>query len=501
MDSSMAPRRPLNLIVISSDEMRGDCPGFMGNPDCRTPHLDRLAQRSVIFTHHFSVHGKCVPSRIAMMTGRYAHTDGIRTVNETNLLRPGDPNLLETLKAHGYETAYFGHNHVFENLLNGRNRKGENVPDYHSFTEGHFDTFLKDAPEPGAPESSTVGKRAVNFEVGRLARPRGGFSDDNRAEQAIHYLKTVRDRSRPFYLHVNFGAPHPHYQVEEPYFSMYDPNKIKPFVHDLPENAPLPLRKMREIRAGEHAADADFRQVQAVYYGMITKLDTLIGKVMATAEAEGLLENSAVMFWVDHGDFAGQYGLVEKWDTAMQDCILHVPQTLYAPGLPAGKRIDSLTEHTDIAPTVLDLLGLAPDEQWGIHGESLLPVIRGERRKEAVFADGGHEDAMIRRFNVPTVHVDPHGRTVPATHGKQQVYHDAPETMSRTKMVRTETWKLIVRLAGGNELYNMQQDPDELHNLHGDPQYNAVVMALMQKMIEWCLRTDTDRPFQPRVGA
>jgi len=500
MSSNHAPCAGHNLIVISSDEMRGDVPGFMGNPDCRTPHLDRLAQRGVVFTHHFTVHGKCVPSRIAMMTGRYSHTDGIRTVNETNLLRPGDPNLMETLMAHGYEAAYFGHNHVFEKLYDGNNKKGESIPDYHSFTEGIFDRFVSEAPAAQGAWRK-VGGKAVNYEVDCPPGPRGGFTDDVRARQAIHYLTTVRDRSRPFYLHLNFGAPHPAYQVEEPYFSMYDPAKIRAFPHDLPENAPLPLRMMREIRAGEHATDADFRRIQAVYYGMVTKLDTLIGQVLDTVEAEGLLANSIVMFWVDHGDFAGQYGLVEKWDTAMQDCILHVPQALYAPCLPSGVRVDSLTEHVDIAPTVLELLGIAPDEQWVIHGTSLLPAIRGERRKEAVFADGGHEEAMIRRFNVEVEHVDKHGRTVPATHGKQRVYRDHPETMARAKMVRTEDWKLVVRLAGGNELYHLKEDPRELRNLYGDRQYDPIVMGLMQRMIEWCLRTDTDRPFQPRVGA
>lgn len=329
----------------------------------------------------------------------------------------------------------------------------------------------------------------------------GGFSDDMRAEQAIHYLREIRDKNRPFYLHLNFSAPHPGYAVEEPYFSMYDPQKIKAYVHDLPANAPLPLIKMREIRGGKHASEADFRKVQAVYYGMITKLDSLIGKVLNCIETEKLFENSIIMFWVDHGDFAGQYGLIEKWDTAMQDCIMHVPQILYAPCLPHGIKIDSLTEHTDIAPTVLELLDIKPAKDWLIHGESLLPVIKGEKRKHAVFADGGHEDEMIKRFNEELTHKDKRGRIVPATHGKQEVYFRCPETMSRTKMIRTDKWKLVIRLAGGNELYDMENDPNEMSNLYGNPAYDAVVSKLMLEMIEWCLRTDTDRPYQEKVGA
>lgn len=480
--------------------MRGDAPSFTGNPDCKTPNLDKLAEKSVIFTKHFTVHGKCVPARIAMMTGRYAHTDGFRTINETNLLKPGDPNLLETLKANGYETAYFGHNHVFQNLYHGKNKKGESTPDYHSFTEGYFDHFVRKNRKITENPTKIISTNAVNFEVHQKT-DLSGFSDDCRAEQAIHFLKNVRDKKRPFYMHLNFSAPHPTYAVEEPFFSMYNPFNIKPFTHNIPKNAPLPILKMREIRAGKNAGEEDFLRVQAVYYGMITKLDLLIGNVLNTIEEEGLFENSIIMFWVDHGDFAGQYGLLEKWDTAMQDCIMHVPQLIYSPDLPHGIKIDTLSEHTDIAPTILEMLEIKAQEDWIIHGESLLPIIRGEKKKEAVFADGGHEDAMIKRFNRDVYEKRKDGRIIPSTHGKQEVYAKFPDTMARTKMIRTDLWKLVIRLRGGNELYNLQNDPDELINLYDNPQYNDIKSELMLKMIEWCLRTDTDRPFQQIVGA
>src|SRR3989339_1101898 len=109
-----------NLILITSDEMRGDCPGFQGNPDCRTPCLDTFAKDGVIFTNHFAVHGKCVPSRISIATGRYPHTDGFRTI--TQHLPPDQPDLLKLLKTNGYETAVFGHNHVWEDFWGDNTR-------------------------------------------------------------------------------------------------------------------------------------------------------------------------------------------------------------------------------------------------------------------------------------------------------------------------------------------------------------------------------------------
>lgn len=496
--------KPMNVIIITSDEMRGDIPGYMGNPDCKTPALDRFAERGVVFDHHFTVHGKCVPSRIAMQTGRYCHTDGYRTIN---LHMPVDtPHLFGKLKERNYESAVFGHNHVWENkdFWGVDNVKGTGYIDYQSFTRDYFWPLLErkwpaPEPHPGAPEPLDLEQGRFHY-TGRVTEPPTFFCDHNRAEQAVHYLKNVRDRSRPFYLHVNMGTPHPAYRCEEPFYSMYDRDRITPWPYNLPEGAPLPLTKMREFRSGDHP-EAAFREIQSVYYGMCTRVDGHIGRVLETIEEEGLFDNSIVIFTTDHGDFAGQYGLPEKWDTCMSDCIMHVPMILHAPGIKGGHRVSALTEHIDFPSTVLELLGI--DVDWGVHGQSMLPAIEGKGRKEAVFGDGGHEEEMWSRFNF-TRKKDRNDNPKPLD-GKQKTYAHAPESMSRTKMIRTEKWKLVMRLTGGNELYNMQEDPHEMKNLypdHGkDPELVKVVGDLQQQMIEWCLRTDTDRPYEEKVGA
>jgi choline-sulfatase len=278
---------------------------------------------------------------------------------------------------------------------------------------------------------------------------------------------------------------------------MYDRDAITPFPYQLPENAPVPMRAMRDIRHGLEIPERNLREVQAVYYGMVTKVEGLIGRVLEAIEAEGLFENSIVMFWVDHGDFAAQYGLPEKWDTCMADCLMHVPCILHAPGLPAGISVESLTEHTDLAPTILELLDIEPG--WGIHGESLIPAIEGRHCKGAVFADGGHEEEMRERF--VREWGERHGPHETQRGGKQDVYARCPDSMARTKMVRTKRWKLVIRETGGNELYDMEADPYELRNLWGRPESASVTSALLQSIVQWDLRTDTDRPIQQRVCA
>ncbi|MCX7847481.1 MAG: sulfatase-like hydrolase/transferase [bacterium] len=483
----------LNVVVLTCDELRGDCVGFMGNLVCRTPNLDRLARRGVVFEWHFTVHGKCVPSRIAMMTGRYAHTDGYRTIFQH--LPRGEPNLLSFLRGRGYETAVFGHNHVWEDLFCGEEREKERsdgVAEYHSFVKAFHDLAFGEhaVPEGEGRAVCMIACDGVEYS-GRVEEAVRGFSDINRARQAVKYLTEVRDRARPFYLHVNMGSPHPPYCVEEPFFSMYDREVLNEWPHELPRNAPLPLRWMRELRTGPRITERQLREIQAVYYGMVSRVDRDLGIILDCLEQEGLLERSVVVFTSDHGDFAGQYGLIEKWDTCMADCIMRVPLVICAPNLPKGIRVESMSEHTDLVATILELLGMKAD--WGTHGRSLVPVIYGGERLQAVFADGGHEEEMWRRFNFVS-----EGQEID---GKQRTYREHPESMARTKMVRTREYKLVMRLAGGNELYNLRDDPWELDNRWGEAGLEEVTRELMQLMIEWCLRTDTDRPYQEKVGA
>ncbi|MFO8007438.1 MAG: sulfatase-like hydrolase/transferase [Candidatus Brocadiia bacterium] len=484
------PDRPKNVIILSSDEMRGDCPGYMGNPDCETPNLDRFAERTVAFRQHYTVFPKCVPARIAMMTGRYCHTDGFRTIYQH--LPNDQPDVLATLKRHGYETALFGLNHCWENVYGeDHNAPGSAYVDYHSFTKDYFPHLLEKewpVPEPG-PDAVEEFSLPGDTDYGkRITEPLTFFCDDNRARQAVHYLTEVRDRSRPFFMQLNLSRPHPSYMAPEPFFSMYDREAIAPWPYELPENAPLPLREMRRIRTGHDVPERAFRELQAVYYAMVTKVDDVLGPVLDAITQEGLWEDSVVLFWVDHGDFAGQYGLPEKWDTCMADCLTHVPFMLWDPDLPEGHTVDSLSDHTDVAPTILELLGVEPD--WGIHGHSLLPAVEGRPVRRAVFADGGHEEEMWSRFEFSE-----------GGSGKQRTYLECPEAMARTKMVRTDRHKLVMRLVGGNEFYDMREDPYELRNLWGQPEVHETVCDLQERMIEWCLRTDTDRPYQDEVRA
>ncbi|MFO7957764.1 MAG: sulfatase-like hydrolase/transferase [Candidatus Brocadiia bacterium] len=469
-------KRP-NLLIICPDEMRGDCAGFMGNPDIQTPNMDALAARSTVFSRHMATFPKCVPARVCLMTGRYCHTDGLRSVSQH--MERDRVDLLHRLRRAGYETAVFGKNHCWHpDVWESLDHRSYDAP-----MDGYKD-FVETEPDPDGvtPLDLEDGWHYVGCNTRHMP-------DEGYTEQTVDFLRNSRDRDRPFFLQVNIESPHPVYGVEEPWYSMYNRDGISAWPHELPANAPLPVVKQREIRTGTEPQQEAAREVQCVYYGMISKVDSLIGRILDAVREEGLWDDTVILFWVDHGDYAGQYTLAEKWDTHFPDCLIHVPCTIRGPGLPEGAAVDSLTDHADLAPTLCELLGLEPLR--GMHGQSLLPFIHDGKRKRAVFADGGHEDEMLARArDVLAYCTEPRERR-PA---KTQTYYQCPDTMARAKMVRTDRYKMVVRLRGGNELYDLQEDPWELNNRWGDPDLADVVPELMQMLVDWSLRTDPDEP-------
>lgn len=488
--------------------MRGDCAGFAGNGEVETPCLDALAARGTVLEKHFAPFPKCVPARCSMHTGRYPHTEGLRTVMPENHLPGGEPTLGKFLGEQGYETAILGLNHVwreedFYGSGESKNTRSAGVVDYTSFTGRDLPAILERSHAYPAGACRPTEELEALQSVGHRGRVEGtadGFIDENRADQACLYLREIRDPRKPFFLQLNLSKPHPPYGIHEPFYSQYDPAAITPFPYALPKNAPLPLRAQRQYRLGNEVPEAALREIQAVYFGMISFIDAQVGKVLDTLKACGLEENTLVLFCSDHGDYAGQYGLPEKWDASLQDCLLHVPALLAGPGIPAGNRVTGLTEMVDTPATVLDYLGLEKPDGWHWHGSSLLPVIHGAPAREAVFASGGHEAPMRERFNTPAWQ-EKDGRRVKATLGKQLTYRECPDAMARCKMVRTGDWKLVVRETGGNELYDMRKDPREMKNLYENSHYERVILDLQQRIIEWTLRTDPDRPRIGTVGA
>ncbi|MFS0726734.1 sulfatase-like hydrolase/transferase [Paenibacillus sp. 1P07SE] len=475
----MKKRSRPHIVLITLDECKASALGCYGNRDAYTPMMDKLASQGTLFREAYCTFPKCVPSRAALMTGRYPHVEGHRTLPGFEVRR-GENHLVQELKRAGYKTAMFGKNHTIEpewmeEMFDEcrRARKGADVPWARRESEEDDDLF-----------------RA--FYRGAFSDVHG-MSDHHATQDALSFMERHRDSEDPFFLLVNYNAPHPPYTDIPPFIDLIRERKIAlPRIEPLDE-APELLRAYREVYDLEHLSAAQWRQVVEAYYGLVAFVDDLVGQLVDGVEACGLAEDTVVVVTSDHGDFAGEHGCVEKWDTLFYDCMVKVPLIIRYPGhVRAGRTTEAMTDNVDVAPTLLELAGLeVPD--W-MQGRSLGDVLTGktDTHKDAVFCEGGVEEAALSR----TVGLDTeaHRQRHPNYHWKQELIVRHPWSIHRAKMIRTRDWKLVYRLSGVKELYNLREDPGEYCDVAALPEHREVIADLMERLLQWTIRTETDYP-------
>lgn len=466
----------MNFVFFVPDELRAESVGCYGHPLAPTPHLDRLAAEGVRFDNCFVQHSVCSPSRCSFMTGWYPHVRGHRTLWHS--LRPDEANLLRYLKEAGYQVHWWGKNDLLsrESLalsVTSAQRRGGKVhgPNPYTLADPEYHSFLHE------PYTGTV----------------EGHADYADVQGAIDYLHSRP--TEPFALYLPLVFPHCPYSAPQPWHDMIDPAALPPLrPPDLP-GRPDFHRLIRRTRRLDQVSEDVLRKIQAVYLGMTGFVDHLLGRLLAALEETGHADDTAVLFWSDHGDWAGDYGLVEKWPSAMEDPILRVPLVARVPGLAAGHTVGEPVEVFDVMATVLDLAGI--EARHTHFARSLLPQLEGAAGDpaRAVFAEGGYDTHEPHCFEgKPTG--DQAGRE-PAHpyYPKGRLQQDHPESVCRTVMVRTATHKLVRRTAGDNELYDLTADPRELANAYGQPQYRPVQGELEQALLDWYLHTSDVTPW------
>lgn len=478
-----------NLILFNPDSWRGDALGHLGAPGVQTPYLDRLvAESAVSFRHAFCQNPVCTPSRCSFMTGWYPHTAGHRTM--THMLRRHEPVMLQVLKEQGYHVAWGGKN----DLVPGRDgwsracherirpRPGPDDPEYRS--------AARRADWRGAPGSDTF----YSFFRGRIDRgpadpPAGGGHPEWRLiESAVSFLRSRAGSREPFCLYLSLTAPHPPYAVEEPFFSRIDRSLVPDPVPE-PDwsRKPSLLRALHQRQGLQGWSPERWRELRAVYYGMCARVDRQFGRLVETLRETGLFGRTAVLFFSDHGDFTGDYGLVEKTQNTFEDCLCRVPLVFKPPAdLAASGVRDALVELVDVPATVYELAGVEPG--YTHFGRSLLPAAAdpSAEHRDAVFCEGGRlagEEAHCAERASPSFG-DPGGLYHPRIEAQQRI----PEH-TRAAMCRTRRFKYVRRFYEPDEFYDLEQDPGERDNRAGDPARESEIRALRDRMLNWYMET------------
>ena len=486
------PERP-NVIFVMTDALRATALGLYGNPDVRTPHLERLASEGILFDSAFCPSPSCVPARCAVLTGRYPHTNRSR-VNGV-LLQPGERTIGEELKAAGYQIALSGKNHAYPetgpNALHSvfdwlyevshggpvRPTVDPELHAYQTFLRKLFVDDVKHLGEPWYPATTPFRPEVCNTY--------------QTVEGALTFLEGAR--REPFFLWCSIPEPHTPYTAPEPYASRYDPESIA-----MPANYRDDLTKKpsyqyvtQVVQLMDSEPESHVRQGLAMYYGMIDFIDDQIGRLMEYLRQTGLSERTLVIFTADHGEYVGEHGLISKANQ-LYDSLMRVPLILWWPGtIVAGQRCPHLIETIDLAPTILDVCGV--DKPPGMQAHSFAGLLAGTdyQPHEVVFGESGLEGP---------------GTTLAQARElmeKRMAYHwggRAAGWRGRIKMVRDHRWKYCYYLDGQAELYDLEADPGELTNLADDPAYREVSYGFQRKLLDWEIATEDTVPIWPTPG-
>ena len=425
-------KRP-NILFIFPDQMRGQAMGCMGNPDVKTPHLDKLAADGLLFERTYANTPVCCPARAIILTGKYAHKNGM-IANDLRL-RETETTLAELLRDAGYRTGFVGKWHLDGGprlpgyVPPGERRQGFDFWAANVVSHRHFDThYFRDTDEP------------IPIEV---------FEPEAWADLGIEFLQQSQTDDRPFFLTIQMGPPHDPYLAPDEYMKMYDPEKLTMRPNwageDGPELEPSPGKRVpgpKEI---------------AAYYAMITAVDDQIGRILGELDRLGLREDTVVLVSSDHGDMLGSQGAKLK-RKPWEESIL-VPGILRYPREGRkGERTQAIFSHVDFAPTLLGLAGLPVPAD--MQGADLSGVVVGK-------TDDGPDSAFFQIFGPFDG-----GRVAAAWRGVRTARY----TYARYE---NEPWVL----------YDNDEDPYQMKNLAADPAAAGLRDEMEAKLNQWMERT------------
>lgn len=475
----MAPTRP-NIVWFMPDQQRADSIGCFGNPVVRTPTIDALAERGTRFSNAFVQHPVCGPSRVSQMTGWYPHVAGHRTLD--NLLKPHEPNLLRQLKDAGYYVAYPGdRGDVFSPTVTESST---------NFCGNLVQPIREDVISIYTPKVDQDSAMYRSFYFGNAGQEPLVDSDEATIRTAEQWIADAAPTSQPWMLWVPLIYPHPPFAVAEPWFSLHDrdevPDRIPNAMTDAGAGKAKFMDAYRDIYEWDAMTDAEYREIKALYYGMVSRTDDQLRRLMEAVDTAGHGETTAWIYGTDHGEYLGDYGLVEKWPSGLDPQLTQNPLIISVPGAAQGQVCDEMVEMVDLLPTLLEL---AETEASHTHfGKSLVPLLHdsnGSHRDMAV-SEGGFRSGDRELLEVPGWIYEQKGRLQ-----REQV-----ELVGKATCVRTKSWSYVHRLYEQDELYDRSDDPYETTNLVDSIEHSDALEAMRRRLLDWYLDTSDVIPWE-----
>ena len=483
------PRSP-NILFIMTDQQRYDCVGANGNDVIRTPNLDRLAGESANFSSCFVQAPVCVPSRQTFFTGRYPHSHRNR-VNYTPL--DASETLMQAyLRDAGYTTGFVGKLHYWpptrefalstgfdHGLIHDAGPTNEHS-DYVAWMTANS-SFTAENYRECAPS-----KPAGNPFTSRL--PDEYHETTWCGEESREMLREMAASDEPFFLFSSYWKPHSSFEVPEPWASMYDDvdfavPESKTLEHI--ESLPLPVQRLalRSDEPNYQVGAETLNWMYRSYYAAVSHLDREVGLTLDLLDELGLAEDTVVVFCSDHGDLLCEHGINGK--NAFYEGAIHVPMMLRQPEAITPGAYDDLIETTDVLPTLFELCGV--------------PVPGSNQGRSFARGISDRGSPYERRTHVFGENVIPEVITA----GMMDFAYEPGDGVGGikhpdAKMVRTERWKYCYYVGHGEELYDIEYDQHEMHNLAADPAYKDVVREMKDALLDWLITADEADQIAPR---
>ncbi len=434
---AVEPVAPMNVLLLMSDEQSRGMLGCAGHPLVQTPHLDALAARGVRLTNAYCNSPLCVPSRASFAAGRYVHD--LATWDNASPYEGTPPSwgarlaeagrVVTTIGKLDFRGDGYADGFADQRLAKHRGEKGDVL--------GLFrDPVVK------RPESR---QRVLETGPGETAAIR---NDRNVTAAAVNWLTTeAAQATAPWTLYVNWIAPHFPLVVPQEYFDRYPLEAINlPDLDDdyLASLHPVVQQLRWHFDVDQPVDERRMRINRAAYYGLCTFLDEQVGRVLAALDQSGQAANTRIIFVSDHGEMLGEHGL--WWKCAMYENSVGIPFIAAGPDLPQGRTLDTPVSLVDLYPTILDGVGVPIPA--GLPGASLWPLLSGP------------EDLHREIF------CEYHG------HG----------TPGGTYLLRAGSLKYVYYVGYPPQLFDLDADPGERHDLAPDPQYAQILADFEQRL-------------------
>ncbi len=497
---AQTPRRP-NILFVMTDQQPATCLGAAANDVIATPALDDLAGRGCLFENFYIAAFPCSPSRASMLTGRYPHNHGV--MQNDVLLEPSVPCLGDICHQAGYATGYFGKWHLGGNMYRGRRDdsagdfgghwyyrrdpqaegfafqrvaggSGEDAPQhgFETWAGGweHYHRFLREVGQGELLEKNPrVGNHNDAPSGAEGTHIYSQLSEDHHmaaffSREAERFVRANAHGVRPWCAVLSFYGPHLPTAPPRPWDEMYalDEVALPPSLNDSLEGKPVGQRTNSRCHGRPSWTDEQFRDYIRRYYGYCSYLDRQIGKVFAALQETGQWQDTLVVFTSDHGDMMAGHGMIYKLGRCGYEELYRVPALMHVPGVTRpGSRTDALCSNTDLLPTILQAAGLSAPP--GMDGRSLAPLLAAQTdtHRETVFADCSNT-AIVSRRGSHKFTLNWHNRDL-------------------------------------DELYDLQADPHEMHNLAYEAPSEPLASQLREGCLQWA--RDAGHPFAALIAA